>query len=96
MNRIWTRLGSTYRKEPISSFILTVGAVDAAIGGIGNRSSLLALGLGAVAVALVLRGWLLQRHPARFADRPPVRYLPSRTSRPQIPSLDLSQRQPPN
>lgn len=62
MNALWHRvLKPLYRKEPISSFVLTVGAVDVAIGGLGSYGSLLLLGTGTVATAIALRWWQIQR-----------------------------------
>jgi hypothetical protein len=46
MNALLPRiLKAAYRKEPISSFIVIVGAVDAVIGGVGERWSLLSFGI---------------------------------------------------
>jgi hypothetical protein len=42
-----------YRKEPISSFILIVGAVDVVIGGMGEKWSLLSIGLATAGSAVV-------------------------------------------
>lgn len=49
-----------YRKEPISSFILVMGAVDAVIGGVGQRWTLLSLGILIVTIAVLVR-WLQQQ-----------------------------------
>lgn len=93
MNRWWTRIfRSTSRKEPISSFILIVGTVDTVIGGISAHTLLLALGLSTMSAALLLR-WQLTRsrqsEPIAPEPRAPIRYLPDRTSRPSLPTLDL-------
>lgn len=48
-------------KDSLASFILTVGAADMVIGGVGDRGSLFALGLLTAGGALVIR-WLRQRH----------------------------------
>jgi hypothetical protein len=62
MNAVWHRfLKPFYRKEPISSFVLTMGAVDVALGGLGSYSSLLLLGMGTMAGAIALRWWQIQR-----------------------------------
>jgi hypothetical protein len=99
MNRIWTRLvRSTYRKEPISGFILTAGAVDAVIGGVGGHLSLMILGLSAVGVAIGLRWWAGRQHqferlsPEAHSAQPPIRYLPEKASRPSLPTLTPSRR----
>ena len=46
MNAIFpTVLKRLYRKEPISSFIIIVGAVDAVLGGVNELGALMILGL---------------------------------------------------
>lgn len=92
--RPWTRqLRSAYRQEPISSFILTMGSVHAVLGGMGDRTGLLLLGLGGIGLALVLRWWLLR--PRRWTEpAAPVRYLPP--APPSLPPLSVSQRQMPD
>ncbi|EDX75100.1 hypothetical protein MC7420_2104 [Coleofasciculus chthonoplastes PCC 7420] len=83
-----------YRKEPISSFIVTVGAVDAVIGGVGERWSLLTFGLMMVMLALCLRWWQSQRRQTELAEQPVTHYLPSSPSRPPLPMLSTSKRHP--
>ncbi|HEY9623536.1 MAG TPA: hypothetical protein V6C78_24475 [Crinalium sp.] len=97
MSRSWHQfLKSTYRKEPISSFILTVGAVDAVIGGVGDRWSLMTVGVGLVGVAIAVR-WLRFRQPwLDISTRAPIHYLPSRSSRTALPMLSQSRKQPPH
>jgi hypothetical protein len=79
---------SNYRKEPISSFVLIVGAVDVVLGGMGDRMTLLALGLGTVGVAIALRWWLIQRSTPQVPSEAPQYYLPPQPSRPQLPTLN--------
>jgi hypothetical protein len=81
-----------YRKEPISSFILIVGAVDAVIGGVGSRWSLLSLGTMMVILAVLLRWWQTQKAQAVVAEETPRRYLPPSSSRTPLPMLS-SQKQ---
>lgn len=84
----WTRfIRSAYRKEPISSFILTVGAADAVIGGIGMRWSLFSLGLVVALLAIALRWWQVQKAQPIIADDSPRHFLPPQASRPPLPML---------
>lgn len=92
MNQIWTQfLRPVYRKEPISSFILTMGIVDAVIGGSGSHWVLMSLGVGAMVGAIGLRWWIHHSRqsvqPVEAWAEPPVRYLPSQSSRPSLPDL---------
>jgi hypothetical protein len=97
MNGLFPRfLKSAYRKEPISSFILTMGAVDAVIGGVDNRWSLLTVGLGMVGTAIALRWWLGQQDKVELPSRAPIHYLPARSSRPSLPMLSATRKNPPN
>nr|WP_242043685.1 hypothetical protein [Leptolyngbya sp. FACHB-671] len=96
MNLLWSRmLKSGYRKEPISSFIITVGAVDAVIGGVGDRLSLMLLGVGLVGVAIALRWWKIRQSKIEIPSSAPIHYLPGHSSRPQLPTLSMSRKTPP-
>jgi hypothetical protein len=96
MNALWPRFFKlAYRKEPISSFIIIVGAVDAVIGGVGERWSLLSFGLMMVVLAAALRWWQTQRRETELADQPVTHYLPPTSSRPALPMLSTAKRQPP-
>lgn len=55
---------TTSRKDPIASFIWTVGAADMVIGGVGERGSLFALGLLTVGAGFLVR-WLRQQRYER-------------------------------
>lgn len=96
MNALLPRiLKAAYRKEPISSFIVIVGSVDAVIGGVGERWSLLSFGLMMVVLAVALRWWQSQRRETELADQPVTHYLPPSSSRPALPILSAAKRQPP-
>ena len=80
-------LRTLYRKEPISSFILVVGAVDAVMGGVGQKWSLLSFGLLIVSLSIILRWWQVQKaQPIPTEDRP-RRYLPPSSSTMPLPLL---------
>lgn len=97
MNALWPRfLRAAYRKEPISSFIVIVGAVDAVIGGAGERWSLLTFGLVMVLIAIALRWWQTQRRETELAEQPVTHYLPPTPSRAPLPVLNATKRQPPH
>ena len=84
----WNRLyKSLYRKEPISGFILTVGVVDAVMGGVGTRWTLFSFGSLLVLVAITLRLWQAQKTQTLFSDETPRRYLPPRSSNTPLPLL---------
>ncbi len=56
MNPINPRfLSSAYRKEPIPSFLITIGSIDAVIGGLDDRLGLLSFGIITVGSAITLR-----------------------------------------
>lgn len=96
INALWHRfLKSAYRKEPISSFIIIVGAVDAVIGGFGERWSLLSFGLMMVVLAAALRWWQTQRREDELSEQPVTHFLPPSPSRPPLPMLSSTKRQPP-
>jgi hypothetical protein len=85
---IWPRfLKNAYRKEPITSFILVVGAVDMVIGGVGQRWTLLSFGVMVAAIAILAR-WL-QIHKGRTLPREGKAryYLPERSSGIPLPVL---------
>jgi hypothetical protein len=96
MNFSWQRiLRSAYRREPVTSIVITMGAVDAAIGGIAASGSLLAFGIGTAGVALALRWWQLHRSQVEQPAPAPEYYLPPHASRPQLPMLSISKKNPP-
>jgi hypothetical protein len=97
MDILWSRfLRSVYRREPIVGFVATVGVVDAAIGGLSEHWSLLTVGVGTVGAAIALRLWQLQRRSAvEQVSHNPVHILPPQSSRPSLPTLTASKKNPP-
>ena len=86
MNALFPRfLKLAYRKEPISSFVLIVGAVDAVMGGVSGRWFLMSVGGSTILVAILLRWWQAQKAlPAQETARralPPSSPLPALTSK---------------
>jgi len=97
MNFLWPRfLNLAYRKEPISSFVVIVGAVEAVIGGVDESWSLLGFGLSTVVVAIVLRWVQIQRSAPDLNEQPPKYFLPAQSERPALPLLSAAKRRPPN
>jgi hypothetical protein len=97
MNAIFpTVLKRLYRKEPISSFILIVGAVDAVIGGMNELSTLMMLGLLTSGVAIGYRWWCIQQSEASTDRKVKQLYLPSQSAdRTPLPNLDSRRPRPP-
>lgn len=92
MNPINPRfLSSAYRKEPISSFLITVGLVDAVIGGFDDRLGLFSLGMITVGSAIALRWWLQQQRPVKPIQSSAQSYLPPASSN-SVPTLATPKR----
>jgi hypothetical protein len=88
MNAIFPRfLKTAYRKEPLSGFILLVGAVDVVMGGVGQRWSLLSFGMVVVVTALVMRWLQIQKAKTITAEETPRYFLPPSSSRQPLPML---------
>jgi len=88
-------LKSAYRREPLPSFSITVGIVDAVIGGLDERWWLFTFGLGTAGLAIALRWWLIrQRRPYRVSSVP-QHYLPPQSSRPVLPNLSAANKNSP-
>lgn len=80
-------LTRAYRKEPISAFVLTVGLVNVLIGGVGERWSLLTIGLLVGTSAIALRWWQGYKRRTISENQTATRYLTGSTnaSRPLPP-----------
>jgi hypothetical protein len=89
-------LKSAYRREPIISILITMGVVDAVIGGFDDSWSLFAVGLGTAGITLAWKLWRMQQHRPIVEDKPVVQhYLPSRSSSPTLPMLSVTKKKPP-
>jgi hypothetical protein len=80
-------LKKAYRQEPITSFILTVAAVDLIIGAVGQRWTLLSFGATVVAIATVLRWRKIQKAKEISREESPRYYLSPQSSRTALPTL---------
>jgi len=78
---------SVYRKEPISSFILIVGAVDIVIGGFNTRWSLLTFGVTLMLIAAALRWVSGQKNQEEMEEETAKYFLTGDSSRPPLPLL---------
>lgn len=64
MNVIFPRfVKSAYRREPIISVLITMGILDAVIGGFNDSWSLFVIGLGTAGATLAYRLWRVQQRP---------------------------------
>lgn len=88
MNVFFPRfLKRAYRKDPISSFILVVGAVDSVIGGVWEKSTLLSSGLVVILLSVILRYWKTQKAQNLVTKDTPRRYLLLSPMRSPLPRL---------
>lgn len=93
-----------YRKEPVMTFLLTIGGVDAAIGGLSEHWSLMTVGLGMLGLSLGLKlGGIHQQHTKQqFSDKQKPRrhkpgyILPPTSSNQSLPMLSLPKKNPPS
>ncbi|MGK7933822.1 MAG: hypothetical protein AB4041_20665 [Microcystaceae cyanobacterium] len=83
---------AAYRKEPISSFIVILGSVDAVMGGVSGRLSLFSLGIGITLLAFIVRWWNTQAVSPVVSEETPRRYLPPSPTQPPLPHLTHRQR----
>jgi hypothetical protein len=81
-----------YRKEPLSAFIFTVGLVDAVIGGVGTRWSLLTFGLLVGGSAIALRWWQGYQSRGISERKATTRYLTGSDATRPLPQLRKMQR----
>jgi hypothetical protein len=94
MNAIFpTFLKRLYRKEPISSFLIVVGAVDAVLGGVNEIGTLMILGLLTSGMAIGYRWWCIQQSETASERKAKQLYLPSASNRAPL-NLD-NRRHPP-
>ncbi|NLQ03953.1 hypothetical protein [Cylindrospermopsis raciborskii] len=95
MNAILPRfLKSFYRKDPIISVLITMGIMDALIGGLDDSWSLFAFGLGTTGVGLGLKlASKLSRSP-REEGRTFQYYLPPTSSSCSLPIIKATKNKP--
>lgn len=88
-------LKSAYRKDPITSILVTMGVVDGIIGGLNDRWSLFALGLAMAGISIALKWWRIQQQE-NLADESSVQhYLPPQSSSTSLPMLTTVKKQSP-
>lgn len=94
MNPLFARFfRAVYRKEPVSGFILILGATDALIGGLDGRGGLLSVGLFIALLGMIMR-WRQGNKKHQEATPKPVNYfLPPGSTRQPLPLLMSSKRQ---
>ena len=79
---------SVYRKEPISGFLLILGLTDAVIGGVGERWSLLSIGLVVALLGMAVRWKQAAKTSEKAITVEQARYLlPPTSSRSPLPLL---------
>jgi hypothetical protein len=94
MNAIFpTVLKRLYRKEPISSFLIIIGGVDAILGGVNEIGTLMILGLLTSGMAIGYRWWCIQQAEARSDFKSKQLYLPE-SPRSPLPNLESRHRPP--
>ena len=81
-----------YRKEPISSFLIVVGAVDAVLGGVNEIGTLMILGLLTSGISLGYRWWCIQQAETRLDFKSKQLYLPPSSNHNPLPTLDRRDR----
>ena len=82
-----------YRKEPLSSFILIIGVVDAVMGGVGERWTLLGFGIFTIVIAVIAR-WLQQQQAQVIIPQQANRkMLPPGSANSPLPALTNRQKE---
>ncbi len=95
MNAVLPRfLKSAYRKEPIISALVTMGIMDALIGGLDDSWSLFTFGLGTAGIALALKLWRMQQRPSLPEEPVAQYYLPPQSSTAPLPVLKVAKKKP--
>lgn len=97
MNAVFPRIvKSAYRKEPLITILITMGIVDALIGGFDDSWALFIFGLGTLGTALIIRWLRIQQRPP-LPNEEPVKqlYLPTQSSNSSLPMLSISKKKPP-
>ncbi len=85
-----------YRRDPIPSFLVTMGVADIALGGLSSHGGLLILGLLIAGGALGMKWIQGQRRNDLFTEPLPQRYLPPSPSQTELPMLSIHKKRPPS
>ena len=76
---------------------MTMGAAEAALGGVSSHGGLLVLGVMMFGGALGLKWLQSLRRPDIMIDEPLAQhYLPSQLSQAELPMLSITKKRPPN
>jgi hypothetical protein len=89
-------LRSTYRRDPIPSFLMTMGAAEVALGGVSSHSGLLILGVVMFGGALGLKWLQSLRRIDIISEQTVQHYLPAQSSQAELPMLSINKKRPPN
>jgi hypothetical protein len=93
VNPLFARfLRAVYRKEPVSGFILILGATDVLMGGLGGRVSLLSVGLFIALLGAIMRWRQGEKKSEAIATETVRYYLPPGSTRQPLPLLTPSKR----
>lgn len=93
MNPLFARFfRAVYRKEPVSGFILILGATDALIGGLDGRSGLLSVGLLIALLGIIMRWRQGEKASHKIAPETVKYLLPPGSTRQPLPLLMSSKR----
>ena len=87
---------AVYRQEPVSGFILLLGATDALVGGFSGSGSVLSVGLFIALLGIIMRWRQGERKPKRVvssSSKPAQYLLPPGSSGKPLPLLLSSKRQ---
>ncbi len=89
MNHLWYRFWRySHRKQSLSSFILTIGLVDAAIGSLSERSSLLSFGLLTILTAAIISVSQITQTKTRSRKHKTNTFLPPAPTGNPLPRLN--------
>ncbi len=83
---------SAYRKDSMTSFLIIMGGVDAIIGGVGSRGTLVAFGMMLVLGAIAIRWINSQGNKIPDYEETPVHYLPMGETQRPLPQLASKKR----
>jgi hypothetical protein len=93
VNLLFARfLRVVYRKEPVSGFILILGATDTLLGGLGGRVSLLSIGLFIALLGAIMRWQQGAKKSPAIATETVRYYLPPGSTRQPLPLLTPSKK----